>query len=527
MKDTSTAVAVLPGLGAGNRATRHHRTPDTESWRRLTDKRMLSVVATRLLGVRPSQLRWRAWLRRFLPAAILTCVVALYNQFPLTYSDTGNYVGNAVSMAHGREPWFFFRPLTYILFLVPFSRPQTIWLVPLAQGLLVVIVVDLALRSAEVSLTDNRFLGLFAGLTAFTSLPWFSGQIMPDIFTSLVILLPFIALRGGEEQTRRQRLILGAILAFSIATHLSHFLLYGLLLITGLAAAVIAHGSRCWPELRRLGLRAIVPLLVATGLVMAPNYYFYHEPVLSRSSALFVLGHLVGEGLAQRYLENACPTRHYLLCSERASLVPNVDWFLWSPGGTRKRHEPEMQRGDSTFLREAPAIVAGTLRQEWAAVIGVSLKNAAAQLRTFEIHPEEHRYSRAVEQEIKPLGNRVVQAYRASGEAQKSLPLVAANRVQYTVFGFSVLVLLACLPMLRGPAHSGIRALIAVVGIGVVLNAFVVVSLASVRSRYQSRVVWLVPLVAAVAAGRVVGSRGRRGLRNGDTLEIQPRARGC
>jgi hypothetical protein len=488
---------------------------------------MLSLVGTRLLGVHLAQLGRRAWLRRFLPAAILTCVVALYNQFPLTYSDTGNYLGNAVSIAHGREPWFFFRPLTYGLFLVPFSRPQTIWLLPLAQGLLVVLVVDLALRRATVSLSDSGFLGLFAGLTAFTSLPWFSGQIMPDIFTSLVILLSFIVLQGGEQQTRRQRLILGAILAFSIATHLSHFLLYGLLLIAGLAGTMIAHGSRSWRRLGPLALRAILPLLVAAGLVIAPNYIFYGETVLSRSSALFALGHLVGEGLAQRYLENACPTRHYLLCSERASLVPNVDWFLWSPGGTRKRHEPEMQRGDSTFLREAPAIVAGTLRQEWAAVIGVSLKNAAAQLRTFDIHPEEHRYSSSVEQEIKPLGNRAVQAYRASGEVQKSLPLGLARRVQYTAFGLSVLVLLACLPMLRGPAHSGIRALIAVVGIGVVLNAFVMVSLASVRSRYQSRVVWLVPLVAAVAAGRVVGSRGRRGPGNGDTLEIQPRAGGC
>lgn len=482
---------------------------------------MLPLVGTRLLGVHLAQLKQRAWLRRLLPAAILTCFVALYNQFPLTYSDTGNYVGNAVSMAHGREPWFFFRPLTYGLFLVPFSRPQTIWLVPLAQGLLAVIVVDLALRSAAVSLSDNRFIALFAGLTVFTSLPWFSGQIMPDIFTSLVILLSFIILRGGEQQTRRQRWILGAILAFSIATHLSHFLLYGLLLITGLVGAITARAPRRRYRLGPLVLRAVVPLLIAIGLVIAPNYVIHRELVLSRSSALFALGHLVGEGLAQRYLENACPTQHYLLCSERASLVPDIDWFLWSPVGTRKRHEPEMQRGDSTFLREAPAIVAGTLRQEWAAAIRVSFKNAAAQLGNFEIHPDEHRYSNSVEQEIKPLGNRVVQAYRASGEVQKSLPVGLATRVQYTAFGLSLLVLLACLPMLRGPAHSGIRALIAVVCAGVVLNAFVMVSLVSVRSRYQSRVVWLIPLLAAVAAGRVVGSRRRGDSPDGDTLAVQ------
>ena len=467
-------------------------------------------VRTALLDPRLAELGPRDWVRRLLPAALLTCVVALYNHFPLTFPDTGNYIGNAVSIAHGREPWFFYRPLTYGLFLVPFSRSQTIWLLPLAQGLLVAFVIDLALRIAGVSLSNGWLLGLFAVLSAFTSLPWFSGQIMPDIFTGVVILLAFVTFWGGEQQTRRERLVTGTLLAFAIGTHLTHFPLYGLLLIAGFAGR--AMGDRASRPSRPLGAIAswaIAPLVVAVGLVMAPNYAFYREPVLSRSSALFTLAHLVGEGAAQDYLNRACPTQHYLLCSERASLQPSMDWFLWAPGGPWKQHQSELQRGDSTFLRDARAIASGTLRQEWPVLLRALPRKLAAQLTTFEIHPGEHRFSKPVEQELKALGPRIVQAYRASREVRHALPVEVASRVHYTAVGLGLLVLLGCLPMLRGRLHSPIRALIAMVCLGVLVNAVVIVSLANVQDRYQSRVVWLVPLVAAAAAAQVFGI-GRR-----------------
>jgi hypothetical protein len=459
----------------------------------------------------------RPWLRRILPAALLTCAVALYNHFPLTYPDSGNYLGNAYSMAHGQEPSFFFRPLAYGLYLVPFATRYTIWLLPLAQGILVAVVVDLTLRGAAVSLSNAGFFALFAALSAFTSLPWFSGQLMPDIFTSLVILLAFVIVWGTERQSRGEQWRVGILLTLAIASHLSHFPLYGMLLIGGLVGrALVDRESRCWGRFGPLALRAITPLVVAVGLVMGPNLYFYREPVLSRSSSLFALGHLVGDSIAQRYLERACPTRHYRLCSDQPFLRANVDWFLWSPAGTWKQHAAEMQRGDSTILREAPAIVWGALRQEWPAVISVTLRNTLAQLTTFEFQRGEHRFSNSVQETMKRLGPRILRAYGASGQVRNSLPVEAASRVLYAAVGIGLLGLLGSLPALTKRASSPVQALIATVCLGVVLNALVVVSLASVQARYQSRVIWLVPLVGAVAAGHLVGERARRG-RQGET----------
>ena len=91
-----------------------------------------------------SPTRWHPTLLRLLAAGLLTCVVAGYNRFPITFPDSGNYLDNAIALAHGREPWFFLRPVTYGVFLVPFSRAQTLWLLPLAQGILAVGVLDLS-----------------------------------------------------------------------------------------------------------------------------------------------------------------------------------------------------------------------------------------------------------------------------------------------------------------------------------------------------------------------------------------------
>src|SRR5215213_5473389 len=93
------------------------------------------------------QRRFGGW-RALLVAALLTCVLALYNHFPLTYSDSGNYLDNARDLLRGHRPWFFFRPLTYGVFLMPFATPFTLWLLPVAQGFIIAAAVELALRAA-------------------------------------------------------------------------------------------------------------------------------------------------------------------------------------------------------------------------------------------------------------------------------------------------------------------------------------------------------------------------------------------
>jgi hypothetical protein len=432
---------------------------------------------------------------RLLAAAVLTCVVALANGFPLSYPDTGNYVDNAADLLQRHEPWFFFRPLTYGMILTPFATQYTFWLIPLAQGLLVAWVADLALRAAGAALSSRGFVALFAALCAGTSLPWFSGQVMPDIFTSLVILLCFVV-TWGAGLARWERWTAVGLLAVAAATHLSHLpLAAGVLLV--------AIATRLWrrPPTRLLPVvaRGAAALLLAALITAAPNYVLYGTPVLSRSSSLFALARLVGDSLAQPYLDRVCPEFDYLLCAERGRLPAEVDWFLWSEEGPRARYQAGMEDPDSRFLAEAGRIVRGTIREEFPALVGTTLRKTVAQLASFGLAEGEHSYSPTVERAVERLGAGVRRGYLQSAQARDGMAVRAASVAQYLVVALSAALLAAWGVRGRRRATAEVRALVTVVFAGVILNALILASLARVHPRYQSRVIWLVPFAAAAA----------------------------
>jgi hypothetical protein len=457
-------------------------------------------------------------------AAALTCSVALANRFPLTYYDSASYLKKAYAFSHAARPLsldardyhrfqpaagspftnpFFYRPPPYSVFLLPFASPLAVRAVPFAQGLLAALVVALALRTAGLDPRPTGLVLLFLFLSTLTSLPWYTGQIMPDVFTGLVILLAYLTVWTPERLRPGERAAALAMLAFTLSVHLSHLPLYAGLVLTGFA-------WRRWVDRARIAgalvLRALAPLAVAAAALVASNVVFGRRLVLSESSSLFYLARLVGDGTAQRYLARACAARSYVLCSERGNLPESSDHFLWDGDGAWTKHQ-----NDPRFLAEAPEIVRGTLREEWGAQLAASLRNGFAQLGAFGSDLDLH----ASEGQVAPLmalfGAGTLAAYHASLQARRSLPLEAAGRVQRVVVVLSLMVLLACVPRLRARASGPARALVAVTLAGVTLNALVLGALSSVHDRYQGRVIWLVPLMAAALLARSGIGAPRRG----------------
>jgi len=449
---------------------------------------------------------------RLVPAGALTCAVALFNRFPLTYFDSGRYLTNAYAFAHGVQPPpnrgafpnpFFYRPISYSLLLTPFATPITLWALPFVQGILVAFTVDLALRCAGVALSTRAFLLMFAGLVAGTSLPWFTGQVMPDFFTSLVILLVFTALWGGDRLERWERLTAAAILALGLASHLSHLPLYVALVAVGLLLRRLSLREPL--SLGSLAARIAAPLAAAVAVLMTSNWVVARKPVLSESTDLFYLARLVGDGTAQRYLDRACPAREYLLCADRDDLHLDSDWFLWDPAGPWRKYQ-----NDPAFLDDARAIVRGTLRQEWRRQAIASLRSALRQAGKFGTEPGWQRSEAEVAPALADFGPATVTAYWASRQGQRTLPLEAAGTLQRVCVWLALVVLLACLPVLWAGRNRALLALVGVTFSGLALNALVLGSLASVNARYQSRVIWLVPLLACTAVVAILETRRAR-----------------
>ena len=124
----------------------------------------------------------------FILSTLVLCAPSLYNGYPLLFSDSGSYIFSAFTL----EPPIS-RPIGYGLFIMVFSARLTLWSVVYFQSLIISVLMWESLRI--VTRDRNLYILHFTSIVILmlvSSLSWYSCQIMPDIFTSGIILLFFI-----------------------------------------------------------------------------------------------------------------------------------------------------------------------------------------------------------------------------------------------------------------------------------------------------------------------------------------------
>src|SRR6478672_10351166 len=169
-----------------------------------------------ILGEKPGKAASMA--AYLLLASLLLSWVALFNRAPLVFSDTIAYS----TAAFQREiPGLF--SIFYSIFILPLHQGVTFWPVVFVQSAIIVHLLYLTARTA----TGGRvrkldMLLIVAALAVFSSLPWVSGEILPDIFTPVVLLGLFLLAFADGALSRAELLYVGTLTTLAIATHLSH-----------------------------------------------------------------------------------------------------------------------------------------------------------------------------------------------------------------------------------------------------------------------------------------------------------------
>jgi hypothetical protein len=440
----------------------------------------------------------------------LSIDVADYQQFQV----------NPTSTAFSNNP-FFFRPPPYTLFLLPFSNAIFIYAIPFVQGLLVAYLVHLALRVARIRVQPKEFVILFLLLSVATSLPWYSGQIMPDVFTGMVILLFFSLMCGVDDLTPLERVFAALLLTGALGTHLSHLSVFvGLLAVFGGYWLLF---NRKLISFRSFVVWLLSPLVLVVVMLLASNYIFSKKLVLSESSDLLYLARLVGDGTAQEYLRDKCPQKPYLLCADLQKLdEKDADGFLWDADGAWSRYQ-----NNAKFLVEAKEIVRGTLIRDPLAQAQSFLQHSLTQLVTFGIDSDltGTLKSYGPQKQVNPLGARLAvlddfgenisAIFADSRQVQQHMPLFGiANTLQTVVVLISILTIGASVPLLMAWRQKCCVLFISVVVTGILCNAFGLGALSIVvADRYQNRVIWLLPLAAFAAAWQLMSVRASRAAR--------------
>jgi len=438
-----------------------------------------------------------------LAAAPLLVWPALYNGYPLLFSDTGGFLAQTlVPLMLWDKPW------VYGPFLHLFHWRVSLWLPLAAQALVVSHMLWLTGRVIwGARPLRHLLLCLFAG--ALTTAPFTVALLMPDVFTAPVVLALFLLGFGAERLGRAETLWVGIVAAIGIAAHLAHL---------PLAAALAALGLVLTFRLRP-ALRMAAPIAAAIGLLLATNLAGHGVLSLSPHGATFLLARLQADGPAARTLAALCPERGWTLCAGRDRLPMDSDMFLWDPASPLNRDAA----GNARFLAgavlsgEAREIVRETLRREPLPVLRAMVANTLRQAvmagaGDVIAQPRADIEAATIVRIREFLPARELAAWEASLQAQRVL---ADRLMPLAPLHAAVLALAAAgavVAAIRAAWRGDVRAValvLCVVG-GALANAFVSGALSKPHHRYQARIAWLIPVAAVIAWPAPRPVRGRR-----------------
>jgi hypothetical protein len=423
---------------------------------------------------------------------------AVWNGYPLFFFDTLDYLKMAESgqLIAGRT-------LPYGLFVALTDGGRTLWPTAFVQCLIVSWVLYEALVVFS-PLPASRVLAPTALLlTLLTSLPWYAGQIMPDVFAGVVALAAVTLALSPDRLPAGRRVVLTLIAAAGAALHASYLpFIFGLAIV----AAAFRLARPLWPDLRcdvRLPLAAALGTVI---LVLTAHWFVAGRLIISQSGSVYLFARLVQDGIAQQWLDDNCPRQPELrLCAVRPRLKGTANDFLWNPywGGD----SPFLELGGWEGLRdEAGRVVRGSLVAYPGWNLSAAVQHTLRQLTMVAtgdgMEPFRWLYQDEMPK-LMPAETADLLAARQQREPKPGIDFAPLNRIHVPLARATEMLapLLVIAALWR--RDQRLAALATGVTLALLGNAFITGSLANPFDRYQSRIVWIALFLTIVAALRL------------------------
>lgn len=447
-----------------------------------------------------------AWIAAALLALMVLLLPACVNGFPFVFADTGGYLARPFERTLALS-----RSAFYGAFLAA-GIPLDFWPNIFIQAALTAWVVQIALRAYGYR-GPLTFACVIVALAALTSLPWYAGQLMPDILVPLAVIALHLLAFARDRLRKFEAALLIAVVAVAMASHMS---------IVALIAALLALFSMLRLLGRRLGLPRpglCAPIAAAVAgimLAVVSNLAIAGQFALTPGGSTFLFARLLQDGIVARYLDEHCPDPTIGLCAHRGELPTSADDWLWgnSPLGALGGWEKFEPQGRRIIFKTIVSYPFMHLR--------TAARAAAEQLVTLAtgegLGSKDNWHAR-----------RALQQY-----APGTMTALAASRQEHDAFDFSMVnfihvpVALAATAMLpvfvvlyrrRNPQLS---LLAATVLFAIVTNAAICGIFSNPNARYQSRIAPLAALIAAIVLLELWKARSGSRLRDHKADPIRP-----
>jgi len=430
-----------------------------------------------------------------LAGALFACWPAFYNRYPLLYSDSLDYIGEGRFIARAlfmhQLSFYAIRSEIYSFGIYLMHWNLSPWPIVAVNALLTSYVVWLVVRSIVPGHDLLCFLGLMAFLSLLSSISWYVSFIMPDILGGVLYLCIYLLVFARDTLSKAERWSLAPIAWWAIAAHSTHLLLaIGLCLL--LALLPLFRWRPIVPRARALAEVAGIVALAA-GSLLALHTYFYRTPSLDGRRPPYLMARILSDGPGAWYLQTHCAKLNWAICSYLDHMPKDTDDFLWDDNGV---WDLANEATHKRLLQEEMPLVRATLVAYPGAQFSKSLANFGNQLNDFGVDSFENQdWMEDALNHAMPTSHA---SYLQSLQAHNAVPSHRFTSIQRWVVFASIAGLVVVLPLVwrRQPRLLGL----AIVLIPAVLaNAFVTGVLSTVDPRYQARVIWLIPLLAALA----------------------------
>ncbi len=421
---------------------------------------------------------------------------ALYNHYPLLYPDSVTYLadGRAVARAlflHEFSNYYGIRSFFYSLGILPFHWNVTPWPIVALHALLTAYVIWLVVRSVLPRQTISRYLVLVVLLSLLTSGSCFVSLVMPDVLGPVLYLCIYLLVFARETLSFIERLTLVLIAWWAVASHNTHMILAGGMCV------LLALVWILWNQLMQHRLKAVFQVatiaLFAAGAQVALHTFLYGEPSLTGENPPFLMARVIADGPGRWYLQQHCWEVNLAVCDYVYDLPDSSDAFLWREGSIWQSATDDTAE---RLRREEILFVFATLRAYPCEQLRKSAANSWRQMRSFGLgYLNENDW--VLEAFDSALPERR-SSYLNSLQAQSALPLPFFTLVQRWTVIVSLLVLGVLIPLMWHQKRTRLLGLSVAIVPTAIANAFVTGALSNVEDRYQSRIIWLLPLLAGI-----------------------------
>jgi hypothetical protein len=433
-------------------------------------------------------------------ATVLLLVPAIWNGFPLLFHDSGAYFGRYFfdSLSPGRSA-------VYGFFLGATRWPD-FWPAAIVQSIVTVWTLALLLRVHGLGHRPFLLAGLTALLSVMTSLPWLTGQLMPDVFAGLAVLAVYLLVFRAASLAHWETIALVLLVAFAASAHNATLAVLLLMVGAGLSA-------RIWrPQLVPLAglLRSAAALLLGVAMLLTANFAVTGKLTWTPGGTAFFFGRLVHDGIVHRYLEDNCPDPRLVLCQYRKELPEHINTFLWHGG-------PEgpfaAMGGFENGNEEMREIITGSFLQYPGMHLTAAAKTTVTQLFAVGTgYGIEHDVWDAYSH-IENLTPEAVPAAHSARQRHKGLQFDAINLLHRPVAWLSMGLLgLALWLAWRNRRYGGLAPMAATFTLALLANAAVCGIFSYAHDRYGARIVWVALLFVAIAVARALPAWGTRTL---------------